>query len=228
MSLLKLSKSFSFTTPGNIDRVLFQLTKNIVVGLLICIQTVVCSAQDNINIKMKNGLVSLNINNAHIKQVLQEFTRQSEIKLWISEDMEPKQLTLHLKNQKIENVLSKLLQDTSYALVFDDNKIVTGLYVLPTGKIQPAQVKLNPKNKINRQQVLNDALDSKSLPDNIKMAILNQFGTGNEVRQQAVKGQREQAIETLIKQLQLMAPDSSEITKQLRQKLNSEKQLQQQ
>lgn len=193
-------------------------------------QIAICSAQGKFEISITNDLVSLDADKADLKLVLQQLSAQSGIKLWIAKSLQPQQVSLHFEKQTMEEALRRLLEDDSYALVYDDNAVVTALYVLPPGEAAlPATVKLMPQNDDNRQQLFRDALESSLVPDNIKSALMNQFGENSEALEQSVPLQRSNALETLIQTVQQFGSANSETIRLLREKLeldNTEQQNQ--
>lgn len=203
-----------------------RLLSNGLIACLLCMQVAVCFAQDNVEIRLEDGLVWLESDNADLKHVLQLLSVESGFRLWVSANLQAQQVSVHIEKKSIEEVLRQLLAGNSYALVHDDNAVVTALHVLPPGKVQSTNVILTPEIGDGSQQALEEALESSLLPDNAKASLLDQFGgSNNDALKQSVRMQRSQAIEELIKQLTQIGSADPETIQQLQEKLMLENAL---
>jgi hypothetical protein len=184
-------------------------------------------AQDKITIEWQDGLLQLRTDAVDLGQVLQALADQGGFKLWLSDNLPTQQVSVQLEMQSLEQILRRLLVDNSYALVYDDKAGVSALYVLPPGKQQLSRLSLTPEidneQQQVQQQIVQDALGSSLLPDNIKAAILDQFGTQNTELQQSVMAQRPRAIQELIDALEQMGSPSEATMQQLYERLALEK-----
>jgi len=202
-----------------------QLISHLLIAWLLCMPAAVCFAQDKVEISFDDGLVSVQSDNADLKQVLQRLSTESGFRLWISDNLQQQQVSVRIEKQTMEEALRQLLVDNSYALVYDNNDVVTALHVLPPGTTQPANVMLTPETDDARQQVMQDALESSLLPDNVKSALLNQFAVSDEAVKNPVTVQRSQVLEALIENLKNLGAANPETMDQLRLKLELENTL---
>ncbi len=184
----------------------------------------IAEVQSDIDIRLTKNLVSVNIVNAGMRNVLEKLSTLSGIKLWISDDVQPEQITAHFESQPMEEALRQLLSSCSYALICDDNASVTSLSVLPPGEAAPTNVKLIPGDNNIVSQVLIAALESNSVPDSVKAALLNQ---SSAELQQTIMAQRTQAIYKLFEHIKEVGSADPMTAHQLLEKLELQKILKQ-
>ncbi len=227
---IKLQFLISICFFGYVLSVLFYICFAQADGNTTRIEQDVVSGFDNVDIRLTNDLVSANVDNADMCHVLKALSTQSGIKLWISDKIQSKQITVHFEKQPMEEALCRLLGNNSYVFVYDskdDNNSVRGVYILPPGEVPPENVKLVPgKNNIGLH-VLIDSLESYSMPNNVKAALLNQVRANSSERQQTVTTQRTQAIYRLLEKLEEMGSADPETIRQLHEKFELQKNLKQ-
>jgi hypothetical protein len=138
---------------------------------LVCaLQVGVVRAQQELSIEFDDRMVSVNSEQVDQRRLLQELSQRVGFKLWMAESIEPRPVSLHIDRLPVEETLRRILADSSYALVFDDNGSLSALYVLPPGAEQPSSLMVGPEGGNLQQQAARDALQSELLPDNIKAA----------------------------------------------------------
>ncbi len=180
-------------------------------------------AQDAFDLKLSNDRVSLEADDAELTLVLQELSSKIGFKLWISDLLQARKVSLEIEELSIEDTLRRLLKDDSYALVLDDNAMVSALYVLPPGKAQSSNLELLPSTDDIRQRVLYDLLNTDSIAENIKATMLNQISSNNNTNVQPEAMEPAQAINRVIEVLERIGSANPETFKQLRDKLELEK-----
>ena len=206
-------------------RIVLQGTRSIVATAFVCalaLHASVVIAQDEFEIEVKGDLIWLSADRADLRQLLQQLAIERDFKLWISGNLPQQSVSLNSEGKSTEATLRRLLSDNSYALVYGDDAAISALYVLPAGESHATNLPLSPSNGENRQQVLLNALQSGQVPDDIKAAMLDQFGANPEILQQSVISQRAVAVERLMEQLEQMGTPSPETMQQLRSKLELE------
>ncbi len=191
----------------------------LIYGCIVWIQAIPCSAQDGFELGLSNDQVSLNAENAELNLVLQELSAQAGFKLWLSDNLPSRQVNLQTQGQSIEATLRQLLAESSYALVYDDNSMVSALYVVPPGESQPINLELEPGVNDIQQSVLQNALESKSLPDNVKAALLNQFNVNRKTKLESLALQPTESMQRVIELLEQIGSASPTTMEQLRNKL---------
>jgi len=170
-------------------------------------------------LRISEQMVSLQIDQTDIRQVLEEFANQGEIKLWISDNFPGQQVSARFKNQTIETALRRLLRDINYALVFEGNGVtITGIYILPPSNTPSVAVDINPV-QYDADQSLRQALESTEIPDNIKSGLLYQAKTNNEARTSRIELQGIGALSRLIKKIELNGTANPETIHSLRASL---------
>jgi len=176
-------------------------------------------ASDDFEIAIADGLVSIDATDADVRLLLRELSDRIGFKLWIPDNLQSEPISVRIENQPIDKILRRMLADGSYALVYGDAGKVTALYVLPRGEAQSvfAQNPLIDNNTL--QQTLREALESNSLPDNVKNAMLNQANTDREALKESVTENPAEAIGNVIRILENIGSANSETMRQLRDKL---------
>jgi len=193
-----------------------RLMATCIFGCMLLVQSNSSIAQDSFKISLSGDLVSVAAKNADLRQILQQLSIQSGFKLSISDSLQVQPVSVHFEKLSMQQALRRLLVNGSYAAVYDDNAVVTALYVLPPSEMQ-TNVDLMPNSGDIRQQAMRDALESNLIPDNIKSALLDQFGTeNNKILQQSVTLQRSQAIDRVIELLEQMGSENPETMQQFR------------
>jgi type II secretory pathway component GspD/PulD (secretin) len=192
----------------------------------IALHASVSSAQQAFQIESRGDLIWLNAEDADLRQVLQHFANEREFKLWISADLPVQSVQISSEGKSTEDTLRRLLSENSYALVYDDNARISALYVLSAGESRPTNLSLSPSNDDSQQQVLLEALASPQLPDNVKAAMLNQFGANQQDLQESVLSQRSQALQQLTDKLEQIGSPDEATMQQLRRQLEIEFNLQ--
>ena len=193
-----------------------------IIACMLAVHAPTIIAQDEFQIEFKDGLVWLDADGADLHRLLRQFSIEIGFKLWMSAALEQQSVRLHSKGKTTEETLRKLLTTNSYALVHDDNGVISELYVLPPGKTQSTPLSLSSTNVEDKTQLLREALQSKLLPDDIKAAMLDQFGANKQALQQPVTFQRVQALQQVIENLQKFGSPSDATIQQLQLRLESE------
>ena len=136
-------------------------------------------AQDNFNMRLENGSVWLDADNADLQPVLQQLADESGFKLWISGKLEARLVSAHIENKSVTQTLRLLLGDIAHALVRDDDAMVTGLYVLPGGKAQASSELPSSGSNDYRIEAMQNSLQSSPLSGITQETLANQLGTLN-------------------------------------------------
>ena len=197
----------------------FSLRKIVLCALLtslIWLPITSALAQDEFNMRLENGFVWLDANNANLQQVLQQLANEGGFKLWISGKFETRQVSVHIENKSMTQTLRLLLGDIAHALVRDDDSIVTGLYVLPTGKAQAKSELPSSDSNDSRIEAIRNALQSSPLSSSIQESLVNQIGaisvppTQQEIQPPLALEQSEalQALSEQLKQIGASSPDA--------------------
>jgi hypothetical protein len=179
-------------------------------------------AQDDFNMRLENGSVWLDADNANLQQVLLQLAQESGFKLWISGKLEARQVSVHIENKSVTQTLRLLLGDIAHALVRDDDSIVTGLYVLPGGEAQASSELPSPGSDEYRIETIRNALQSSPLFGITRETLANQLGTINQPATQH-EGQplgleQSEALQALTEQLkQIGASNPDELPELLQQ-----------
>jgi hypothetical protein len=185
-------------------------------------------AQDEFNIRLENGSVWLDADNADLRQVLQQLADESGFKLWIADKLEARQVSVHIENKSVTQTLRLLLGDIAHALVRDDDANVTGLYVLPGGEAQASNELPSPGSNDTRIEAIRDALQSSPLSGLTQETLANQLGTINPPATQyegqppaLEQSEALQALTEKLKQIGAANPDElPELLKQLEVDIN--------
>lgn len=203
------------------------------IGILTCLLVSLVATQnlraaDSIDITLSGELVSANLDQVDLRQVLQQLTEQGDIKLWISDILQSQTVSARFENQPLDIALRRLLRDLSHALVYDDNRTtVTAIYVLPPGEAPPAAVELRPKGSFDSAQVLQDVLQSGDIPDSIKAALLSQSNANNEENRNDLARQRAEILSRIVDKIEQIGSPSPETMRQLRTMIEQQRALQQ-
>lgn len=180
------------------------------------------AADGSLDVELRDGRVSLVARAAGLREVLQTIADRAHFKLWISRELPPQQVTVEITQVPVADALDRLLAANSFALVYGADGAVSALYLVPTGESQPTRTVLDSETAIIREQVLQNALASKAVPDHLKAAMLSQhYGESEEFRQ-SVSAQRPQAIRRLIDSLQQLGEPSAETLQRLERTLQPE------
>lgn len=168
------------------------------------------AAQGELQIETRDGKVWLEADGADLRSVLQQLASAANFKLWVSASLPLQTVDIRSDGKSLEKTLQLVLDEISYAMVYDDNAAVSELYVLPAGESRSSTAALSATDDDGRQKVLLDALQSDQLPDIIKAAMLDQYGAEQEISQQSAAQMQSQAIQTLIDTIETIgAPDSA-------------------
>ncbi|MCP4768813.1 MAG: hypothetical protein GY875_21445 [Gammaproteobacteria bacterium] len=202
---------------------------SLVIGLL-WLPAASALAQDNFNMRLENGSVWLDADNANLQLVLQQLADESGFKLWISGKLEARQVSAHIENKSVTQTLRLLLGDIAHALVRDDDSIVTGLYVLPSGEAQASSELPSSGSKDYRIEAIQNALQSSPLSGIVQETLANQLGTINlhttqHQGQPPILEQSEalQALTEKLKQIGASTPDElPELLQQLKVDINQQ------
>lgn len=205
---------------------LIKLVPAYIIGILLFAPATPGFGNEGFDITLADGMVSVDAKDADVSLLLRELSARIGFKLWIPDNLQSEPISVRIDNQPIEKILRRMLADGSYALVYGDAGQVTALYVLPRGDAQSVftQSPLIDDNAL--QQTLRNALESNSLPDNIKDALLNQANTDTEALKKSVTENPEEAIGSIIRALEEMGSTNSETMRQLRDKLDQQNSLQ--
>ena len=179
-------------------------------------------AQDDFNMRLENGSVWLDADNANLQQVLLQLAQESGFKLWISGKLEARQVSVHIENKSVTQTLRLLLGDIAHALVRDDDSIVTGLYVLPGGEAQASSELPSPGSNEYHAETIRNALQSSPLFGITRETLANQLGTINlpatQHRGQPLELEQSEALQALTEQLkQIGASNPDELPELLQQ-----------
>ena len=202
---------------------------SLVIGLL-WLPAACALAQDDFNMRLENGSVWLDADNANLQPVLQQLADESGFKLWISGKLEARQVSVHIENKSVTQTLRLLLGDIAHALVRDDDSIVTGLYVLPTGETQVSSELPSSGSNENRIEAIRNALQSSPLSGITQETLANQLGTINlpatQHEGQPLALEQSEALQALtekLKQIGASNPDElPELLKQLKVDINQQ------
>lgn len=182
------------------------------------LQLAVVAAQDDIY-RVSGNLVSIHADQASLHPLLEQLASQAGFKLWIADGVPSQMVSISVNKQPVDQALRRLLADSSFALVYDDAEKVSALYVLPPGGAQPEGRVIKPVVANRQQQLVQDALASQALPDEIKAAIFYQMGADGEELRATIESQRGRAVESLVERLVEMGDPSAETIRQLNQKI---------
>lgn len=116
-------------------RIEHALAALMVTGLL-CLQPGPAFAMDAFEIEVEANRVSIDARDAPLQPLLRELASRAGFKLWMPAELSAEPISLRLENQPLEKVLGRLLADTSYALVRDDDARLSAIFVLPRGQSQ--------------------------------------------------------------------------------------------
>ncbi len=185
-------------------------------------------AEDDFDMRLENGSVWLDADNASLQPILQQLAHESGFKLWISGKLQARQVSVHIENKSVTQTLRLLLGDIAHALVRDDDSIVTGLYVLPAGEAQASSELPSPGSNEYRIEVIRNALQSSPLSGITLETLANQLGTINlpttpqEGQPLALEpSEALQALTEKLKQIGASNPDElPELLKQLKVDIN--------
>jgi hypothetical protein len=185
-------------------------------------------AQDDFDMRLENGSVWLDADNANLQQVLQQLADESGFKLWISGKLEAHQVSVHIENKSVTQTLRLLLGDIAHALVRDDKSIVTGLYVLPGGEAQASSELPSSASNEYLIEAIQNALQSSPLSGITQETLANQLGTINlpatQHESQPLALQQSEVLQALtekLKQIGTANPDElPELVKQLKVDIN--------
>lgn len=108
----------------------------LVVTVLLHLQPLAAFAADAFEIEVDANRVSIDARAAPLQPLLRELASKADFKLWMPAELGAEPVSLTLENQPLEKVLSRLLADTSYALVRGDDARLSAIFVLPRGESQ--------------------------------------------------------------------------------------------
>ena len=179
-------------------------------------------AHDDFSIRLENGSVWLDADNANLQQVLQHLAHEGGFKLWISGKLETRQVSIRIEDKSMIQALDLLLEDIAHALVRDDNSMVTGLYVLPTGEAQASHELPSSDNTLSRIEAIRSALQSSPLSGVTQETLTNQLGNINvpvtEHEGHALTQEQSEALQAITEKLQqLVSSDNEEFAERLQQ-----------
>lgn len=139
------------------------------------------SAANKYALSLSEGLVSLDADGAGLKPLLQDLSQQSGFKLWMADNLPPRQISARFERQPLEQVLRRLLKNGSYALVLDDQSSISAIYILPPGEEQSEPPGIVLHNDSAEQIILQQFLESSSIAESIKQSLFEQFSVNQPV-----------------------------------------------
>lgn len=181
----------------------------------------------NLSLSVTGELISGRIDNVPIRQVLHELSTKTQIKVLISEKLKPTRVTAYFSALTLDNALRSILGNSSYVLVYDgkgDNALVTAVYVLPSSEALPVSDATEESHSV-KLQVLKNALQSRTIPDNIKAALLAQASSNVAEPQRAGRALRAEAIQALLEHIKAVGAAQPETIRQLRKSYELQKTL---
>ena len=204
---------------------IFYFRKFVSGSLVICLLWLPAAsalAQDNFNMRIENGSVWLDADNANLQPILQQLAEESGFKLWISDKLEARQVSAHIKSKSVTQTLRLLLGDIAHALVRDDDSIITGLYVLPSGEAQASSELPSLGSNDNRIEAIRNALQSSPLSGITQETLANQLGTihlpATQHEGQPIALEHSEALQALTENLkQIGASNPNELPELLKQ-----------
>lgn len=157
---------FASVTLKSMETGLIRVVMATVIGCMLWIQMTGAFAQSRVEIDVSHDLVTIDVDQVDLRLVLKELALQGDFKLWMPQNLPALQTSLRIEKQPLKIALRKLLADSNYALVLDDNDAVSAIYVLPKGDGQPVGPLTLDLGGINRQLIM-DATQSEVLADTL-------------------------------------------------------------
>jgi len=183
-------------------------------------------AAQRLDIETRGGQARLSVDAVDLRELLQQLAAQGNFKLWLSAAVPAQPVSADIALAPLDQVLRQVLADNSFALVYGADGQVSALYVLPRGEHQPVRQIIDDEPADLREQILQDALSSNLLSDQMKAAMLKEYHDDAESMQRVLTAQRPAAILQLIESLRRMGAPSSATLQQLEQTLARERELQ--
>lgn len=128
-------------------------------------------ARDDFTLSLSADLVSIDAEDADLRLVLQELSRQSGIRIWISDNLPMQAVTIHFNDKPMSVTLRRLLKDSNYAAVYGDNNAITALYILAPGTQQSDFIEPTPGNGDDGQQPVPINLQSAAQSDGSEASV---------------------------------------------------------
>ena len=178
---------------------------------------------DNIVIESRPGELGVTAKGVDLRELLPQIAEHGAFKLWVSAALPEQPVSVDIEMMPLDDALRKLLANNSFAMVYGTDGAVTALYLLPKGTSEPINAEIEDETTDLNERMLQEALASPTLPDDIKAAMLSQFYNNNAQQQQAVADVRPAAIEKLIEKLQQVGAASPETMQSLQQTLARER-----
>ena len=178
---------------------------------------------DNIVIESRPGELGVTAKGVDLRELLPQIAERGGFRLWVSSALPEQPVSVDIEMMPLDDALRKLLADNSFAMVYGTDGAVTALYLLPKGTSEPIKAEIEDETTDLNERMLQEALASPTLPDDIKAAMLSQFYNNNAQQQQAVADVRPAAIEKLIEKLQQVGAASPETMQSLQQTLARER-----
>ena len=207
----------------------FALPKPAAFLLLLCACLLLQPAvsDDSPLVETRDGQMRVLASDIDLRVLLPQVAEQGGFGLWISEALPEQKVSADIEMMPMAEALAELLADNSFALVRGPDGEVLMLHVLPRGTAAPTSAALDAETTNMRERILQDALASQAIPDQIKAAMLNQYHNLNdETLRRDLHQQQPVAIQNLIEHLQQIGAANSETMQRLRE-LQLQKQAEQ-
>lgn len=192
--------------------------------ILVSVSARAVQPPEDLDVKVENQVVTLEAGNVDVRRVLERLADAADIRIWISDRVETEAIDISVENLPLELALKRLLQDLSYAIVYDeDNDSITSLYVLPPGAEGPARIEHRNLARDDPRRALNEALLSNEIPDDVKAAMLSQNYLQTKDRLQFIESQRLDILTRLIENIERNATANPESIQMLLDALKRER-----
>lgn len=213
-----------------------------VCALLFTSKVTATDAPTSIEISVSDQQVTLDADNVDLRQVLELLADKADFTLWISDELQGRKVTASFDKEPLRVALSRLMQNTSYALVQDsENNSVAALYVLPLGKAQTVMMEVKPEVVVETEQIMQnftpnifvdvdkiiqDALQADTVPDDIKAALSNRGDANPEASAQEFEVKRTNTMTQMIDIFEKHGMANPETIRELRETLEQKPALQ--
>ncbi len=105
------------------------------------IQAYTPKGEEILEVKLKNGQISVKLKNAPLEKVLKEIMSQSGAKIWLNDSIDTT-ITIEFQNLPIEEGVRKIIKNKNYAFVFAPNESKDGkLSIISSYKSQETTAK---------------------------------------------------------------------------------------
>ena len=91
----------------------------------------------NIDLKLKNELLSVNLDSVPLKEIIKKVEREMGIWFKGSESLLEEKVSVQFTNLSLDNGLKRILSSMSYSLIFNHNRQLEGVIIIAKKKHQP-------------------------------------------------------------------------------------------